>query len=170
MAGDRLAWTKNDQNSGRVNGRSVEVLRVDDDGRITVRDGRGTQTLDPAKPGDSHFRHDYVATVHAAQGQTAERVMIHAESYRTELLNERSFYVAISRAKDEVRVYTDNVRSLTQGIEERTGEKTMALERSAATSREDGKMAALEVDGGKASQMDAGKAPAEDRQAMVLER
>jgi conjugative relaxase-like TrwC/TraI family protein len=170
MAGDRLAWTKNDQAAGRVNGRTVDVLRVESDGRITVHGGRGTQTLDPAQPGDGHFRHDYVATVHAAQGQTAERVMINAESYRTQLLNESSFYVAISRAKDEVRVYTDSVRELTKGIEERTGEKTMALQRGAEASPSSG------VDGvrsergaeSQASQMESGKAHAEDRQELAL--
>lgn len=135
MAGDQLAWTKNDTQSGRVNGHTVEVARIDADGSITVRDHRGSQTLDPVKESDSHFRHDYVSTVHAAQGQTADRVMINAESYRTNLLNERSFYVAISRAREEISVYTDDVRELTRGIEERTGEKTTALEKPVEASK-----------------------------------
>jgi conjugative relaxase-like TrwC/TraI family protein len=130
MAGDQIAWTKNDTASGRVNGHTAEVMRIETDGHLTVRDHRGTQSLDPAKEGDVHFRHDYVSTVHASQGQTADRVMINAESFRTNLLNERSFYVAISRAKEEIRVYTNDVRELTRGIEERSGEKTTALEAS----------------------------------------
>jgi plastocyanin len=128
MAGDRIAWTRNDTTAGRVNGHTADVERIGADGRITIRDHRSAQTIDPAKDGDGHFRHAYVLTVHAAQGQTADRVMVNAESFRTNLLNERSFYVAISRAREEIRVYTDNVENLTRGIEERTGEKTAALD------------------------------------------
>lgn len=127
QAGDRIAWTKNDQTAGRVNGHSAEVVSIRADGQITVKDRAGTHTLDPAQVKDTHFRHDYVKTVHAAQGQTADRVMVNAESFRANLLNERSFYVAISRAREDIRVYTDNTKELTRGIEERTGEKTTAL-------------------------------------------
>lgn len=127
LAGDRIAWTKNDQTAGRVNGHSAEVMGIRTDGQITVKDRAGTHTLDPSQAKDTHFRHDYVKTVHAAQGQTAERVMVNAESFRANLLNERSFYVAISRAREDIRVYTDNTKELTRGIEERTGEKTTAL-------------------------------------------
>lgn len=128
MVGDRLAWTKNDQPADRVNGRGVEVVKIAPDGTFQVRDRHGMQTLNLNEAKDTHFRHDYVSTVHSAQGQTADRVLINAESYRTNLLNERSFYVAISRAKEEIRLYTDDVRELARGIEERTGEKTTALE------------------------------------------
>lgn len=127
QAGDRIAWTKNDQTAGRVNGHGAEVVSIRVDGQISVKDRAGTHTLDPANAKDTHFRHDYVKTVHAAQGQTADRVMVNAESFRANLLNERSFYVAISRAREDIRVYTDNTKELTRGIEERTGEKTTAL-------------------------------------------
>lgn len=125
--GDRIAWTKNDQTSGRVNGHGAEVVRIRADGQITVKDRAGTHALDPAQAKDTHFRHDYVKTVHAAQGQTADRVMVNAESFRANLLNERSFYVAISRAREDIRVYTDNTKELVRGVEERTGEKSTAL-------------------------------------------
>jgi len=127
QVGDRIAWTKNNSAAGRVNGHSAEVVSIRANGQITVKDRAGTHTLDPAQAKDTHFRHDYVKTVHAAQGQTADRVMVNAESFRANLLNERSFYVAISRAREDIRVYTDSTNELTRGIEERTGEKATAL-------------------------------------------
>ncbi len=126
-AGDRIAWTKNDQTTGRVNGHGAEVMGIRTDGQITIKDRTGMHTLDLSQAKDTHFRHDYVRTVHAAQGRTANRVMVNAESFRANLLNERSFYVAISRAREDIRVYTDNTKELVRGIEERTGEKSTAL-------------------------------------------
>ena len=127
MAGDRIAWTRNDATQGRVNGHSAQVIAVADDGRAIIRDHRGVRTVDLGQEANRHFRHAYVSTVHAAQGRTADRVMVNAESFRTNLLNERSFYVAISRARSDIRIYTDDRKELIRNIEERTGEKATAL-------------------------------------------
>lgn len=74
-----------------------------------------------------HLDHGYCSTVHSAQGQTADRVLIEADT-RSLTANESSYYVAISRAREEVTIYTDD--------------KAMLPE---AMSREDIKSAALEV-------------------------
>ena len=59
----------------------------------------GTQLL--------HLEHGYCNTVLAAQGQTCERILIDADS--TSLTaNESSHYVAISRARLEATIYTDD--------------------------------------------------------------
>lgn len=138
MPGDKIAWTKNDYSTNRKNGHAATVTAVSDDGKVTVARGAMSQTFDMNDPRNAHFRHGYVTTVHAAQGLTSDRVMINAESFRTNLLNSKSFYVSISRARSEVQIYTDDRQQLIRGVEERTGEKATAL-RSSDFSKDSGK-------------------------------
>ena len=55
-----------------------------------------------------HLDYGYAVTSHSAQGATADRVLIHVDSVRTNrnLLNSRLAYVAVSRARYDARVYT----------------------------------------------------------------
>ena len=94
--------------------------------RIRLDSGK-FQTLDLNKSTDQHLRHGYVQTAHAAQGRTAERVMIHADSRATNLVDQKMMYVGISRAKVSALVYTDDRAKLVSGIMERAGEKQVAL-------------------------------------------
>lgn len=45
--------------------------------------------------------------MHSAQGQTADRALIEADT-KSLTANESSYYVAISRARDGVTIYTDD--------------------------------------------------------------
>ncbi|MBA4044148.1 MAG: exonuclease V subunit alpha, partial [Erythrobacter sp.] len=78
-----------------------------------------------------HLRHAYVQTAHAAQGQTAERVLIHADSRSANLVDQKMLYVALSRARSETIVVTDDKARLIRAIHERAGEKQTAMEVSA---------------------------------------
>ena len=73
------------------------------------------------------MRHAYVQTTHAAQGQTSERVLIHADSRSTNLVDQKMLYVALSRAKAEAVVVTDDKERLVRAIYERAGEKQTAM-------------------------------------------
>ncbi|WP_419318824.1 MobF family relaxase [Caulobacter sp. ErkDOM-E] len=130
--GDRIEFTRNDHAGGRANGTQAEVTRLSDDGRsVEIRDGRGrveALSLDCVR--DQHIRHAYVQTAYAAQGRTADRVMVHAESGRANLIDQASIYVAISRARSEATVYTDDREKLTRGVQERMGEASMAFGRA----------------------------------------
>lgn len=75
---------------------------------------------------NQHWTHDYVSTAHAAQGMTAERIIFHAESFRRNLASQKAFYVAISRAKHQAIVYTDNQNELIAQLQENAGEKQNA--------------------------------------------
>lgn len=107
---------------------------------VVVQLGERQVALDLSERGDQFLRHGYVQTAHSAQGQTCDRVMAHVESFRENLVNEKTFYVAISRAREGADLYTDDREKLVAGIAERAGEKITALEvvggesRSASTS------------------------------------
>ena len=55
-------------------------------------------------------------------------MLIRAVSWRRNLINRKSFYVSLSRAKFETTIYTDDAGKLASEVTRRLGEKTSALE------------------------------------------
>jgi conjugative relaxase-like TrwC/TraI family protein len=127
--GDRIAFTRNDHEKDRVNGATGTIISVNRDlGLATLKsDNGGEHNLDLTTTRDQHLRHAWVDTVYSAQGKTAERVLIHAESGRTNLVDQKAMYVAISRAKSEAVVVTDSREKLVRGLGERGGIENTAL-------------------------------------------
>ena len=76
---------------------------------------------------DRHIRHSYVETTFAAQGRTADRVLIHADSKATNLIDQRAFYVAVSRAREAATVVTNDRGKLVSAIKERAGNREVAM-------------------------------------------
>ena len=63
------------------------------------------------------FDHGYAVTSHSAQGLTAGRVLAHFDTDSSHsLINTRLAYVAVSRASDDVRVYTNHAETLGQRL------------------------------------------------------
>ena len=80
-----------------------------------------------------HVDHGYAVTSHSSQGATADRVLIHAESNQSAaLVNQRFAYVAGSRMRNDVRVYTDNAERLSASLN-RSFDKAVALPERAAS-------------------------------------
>ena len=133
QAGDRVQFTRNDRDAGRINGLRGTITGIDAERQqatVALANGR-EQRLDLTDPRDAHLRHAYVQTAHAAQGQTAERVLIHADSRSANLVDQKMLYVALSRAMSEAIVVTDDKARLIRAIHERAGEKQTAMEVSA---------------------------------------
>ena len=128
-AGDSIRFTRNDREAGRVNDARVEVTAVNADTRTaTVRGSRGqvqTLRLDTAR--DRHIAHGYVDTAFAAQGRTADHVIVHADSRATNLVDQKSFYVGISRAKQSATIFTNDRAKLVSAINERAGTVQTAI-------------------------------------------
>jgi ATP-dependent exoDNAse (exonuclease V) alpha subunit len=127
-AGDKVQFTRNNRTLGRVNGQRAEVVSVDPTTNTArIKLGRQTETLKLDDARDRHIRHAYVETAFAAQGRTANRVMIHADSKATNLIDQRSFYVSVSRAREAAIVFTDDRAKLITAIGERAGVAQTAL-------------------------------------------
>lgn len=129
QAGDRVQFTRNDREAGRINGLGGTVTGVDADRNMaTVKLNNGQeQKLDLADPRDAHLRHGWVQTAHAAQGQTSERVLVHADSRSANLVDPKMLYVALSRATGEAVVVTDNRERLVGMLHERAGDRQTAV-------------------------------------------
>lgn len=130
--GDKLIWTVNDKALGVTNGSKAMVQKIDhaqETAEVKFTSGQ-ICTVNIHNHQSQHWNYDYVTTVHAAQGKTAENVLFHAESFRRNLSSQKALYVAISRAKNEVTVYTDNKSKLIEQIKEHVGEKQYAHEKT----------------------------------------
>jgi len=127
--GDAIRFTRNDREAGRVNGGRAEVIAVDEQTRAaTIETAHGrTETLNLDSARDRHIAHAYVDTAFAAQGRTADHVMIHADSKGTNLVDQRSFYVGISRAKESATIFTNDRGKLVSAINERAGQVQTAV-------------------------------------------
>jgi ATP-dependent exoDNAse (exonuclease V) alpha subunit len=127
--GDRIMFTRNDRELDRINGQRGEVKSINEQARTaTIRTTNGKiQTLDLSNSRDQHIRHAYVETAFAAQGRTADHVMVHADSKASNLIDQKSFYVAISRAKESVAIYTNDKAKLVSALNERAGTVQTAI-------------------------------------------
>jgi conjugative relaxase-like TrwC/TraI family protein len=110
--GDRVQFTAPDKSLGVANRDLAIVASIRPDGCISAR-------LDNGRPIEfdamthRHFDHGYAVTSHSAQGLTAERVLINADTgVHPHLLNSRFGYVAVSRASHEAIVFTDDASRL----------------------------------------------------------
>ncbi len=127
-AGDRIRWTRNDPARELVNGREATVLsiakdrvrmRLDDGRRIAFTHGDGQLR---------HMTHAYASTVYSAQGITRDNVIAVLDSGHGLLTDQQTFYVEISRARDNAVVLTDNREQLGETLERNTGLRLTALE------------------------------------------
>jgi len=125
--GDRVRITRNDAAQDLANGDRFTVATVSATA-IALTDGRRQVELPTDRP--LHLDHAYATTVHSSQGLTADRVLIDA-STRSRTTSKDVFYVAISRAQHEARVYTDDRRKLPLAVErEHRKHSAMELERA----------------------------------------
>lgn len=117
--GDRVQFTAPDKSLGVANRDVAMIESIRAEGHISARLDNGRQIEFDATT-HRHFDHGYAVTSHSAQGLTAERVLVNADSgVHPDLLNSRFGYVAVSRASHEATVFTDDVTRLAQklGIE-----------------------------------------------------
>ncbi len=125
--GDRIQFTAPDKQLSIANRDLAVIESIAPDGWVSARlDDNRRIGFNPAE--HRHFEHGYAVTSQSAQGLTAERVLIHADtSVHPDLLSSRFGYVAVSRASHEVTIFTDDTNRLGQQLGTEVT-KTAALE------------------------------------------
>jgi conjugative relaxase-like TrwC/TraI family protein len=114
--GDRIQFTAPDRALGVANRDLAVIESIAPDGRLAARleDNRQLE-FDPSD--HRHFDHGYAVTSHSAQGLTAERVLVHADTgVHPDLLNSRFGYVSISRGSQEAMIFTNDAAKLGQQL------------------------------------------------------
>ena len=106
--GDRLRWTRNDRQQKRRNGQELTVEAIDGT-QVTTVDKAGQRYEIDAQTWQ-YLDYAWGNTIHSAQGKTADRVMVLAHDN----IDQESFYVACSRVKHHLSLYTDSLENLRQ--------------------------------------------------------
>jgi conjugative relaxase-like TrwC/TraI family protein len=125
--GDRLQLKFNGKSKeGRAisNGELVTVRQVHGDGSLTIEDDNLTTKM--LSPKQRLFNRGYAVTSYASQGKTVDTVLL-ADCACRAATNRNQWYVAISRGRKRVVVFTDNKAELRADIEQ-SGDRGLALE------------------------------------------
>jgi len=139
--GDKLKWTKN-QNiivkdkfgnktgiNKRMNGQDVTVLEINKEKNIIkLKDIKGK--IDEIKLKDNHFLdYSYITTVFSSQGKTCDKVFASLTN-----IDRENFYVAVSRARLDCKLYCENKEELYKKVE-KVGANQTALEKLIKSSK-----------------------------------
>ena len=94
--------------------------------------------------GDPELRHldrAWAATIHANQDRTLDQIIVAMPSGNANLVNQKSLYVAISRARDRADLVTDDPKRLADQLEQATGRTDRGARRGCGTDSPDGREA-----------------------------
>jgi len=128
--GDRVQMTAPFYAQKLANRELGTVEQIDKDGNLKLKMDSGREVAFNSRQ-HPHLDYGYAVTSHSSQGQTADRVLVHADSSQAhgELLNRRMAYVSVSRAQFDVRIYTNDAKTLGQELS-RNVTKATALQKS----------------------------------------
>jgi hypothetical protein len=115
--GDRLQFSALNKELGISNRDMGTITKMEPDRLTVLMDGKESRSVSFNPSEFRQFDHGYAVTSHSSQGLTADRVIanIDTDSSRS-LINNRLAYVAISRASQDARIYTNDAESLGQRL------------------------------------------------------
>lgn len=116
--GDRMRFTKSDPERGYV-ANSVWMVTAASGDSVTLSDGQQTRVIRPGQEqAEQHIDLAYAITAHGAQGasETFAIALEGTEGGRKQMAGFESAYVALSRMKQHVQVYTDDRQGWTDAI------------------------------------------------------
>ncbi|NDJ26276.1 relaxase domain-containing protein [Nostoc sp. B(2019)] len=111
--GDRLQWKKNDRQLSRRNRQEFVVTAITvDQAYIKYLDSDRSESINLSQA--QNLDYALVSTTYSSQGKAADRVLISADF----TIGQESFYVAISRARNELKIYTEDPMRLVELAQE----------------------------------------------------
>jgi conjugative relaxase-like TrwC/TraI family protein len=122
--GDRVQFTAPSRELQVANRELGTVQQVNSRGDFGIRmdSGREVRFNIHEHP---HLDYGYAVTSHSSQGQTAQRVLIHVDTEKSELLvNNRFAYVSVSRAQHDAHIYTNDRSKLSRSLSRENSQLT----------------------------------------------
>jgi len=121
---DRVQFTAPSKSLHVANRELGTIQKINDAGDVQIRMDSGHDIAFNIRE-HPHLDHGYAVTSHSSQGQTAERVLIHVDTDKSELLiNNRFAYVSVSRGQYDAQIYTNDrselARDLSRDLTQRT--------------------------------------------------
>ncbi|MCL6336268.1 conjugative relaxase [Pectobacterium carotovorum subsp. carotovorum] len=125
--GEKIVFTKSRKSLGVKNGDEYTLSNIDSGANTFTLVNDEGKDITLKSDAMHNLSHMYALTSYKAQGKTVDRVMVLLESWRRNLVNERSFYVSLSRARVEARMYVDDVDKVKKSLAEHEANKTTSL-------------------------------------------
>jgi conjugative relaxase-like TrwC/TraI family protein len=115
--GDRVQFTAPNREQHIANRELGTIEKIDETGNLQVRLDSGRTVAFNIKE-NPHLDYGYAVTSHSSQGQTADRVLVHADTEQAaeKLVNRRLAYVAVSRGRYDAQLYTNDKTHLTEQL------------------------------------------------------
>lgn len=109
--GEKITFLQNEYKELDVrNGERGTVLGVEKDGlRVKLEDQREIRVNTESYKA---IDYGYAMTTYKAQGQTYDRVVVEADTSVPQVQDMRNTYVQITRARDDIQIYTDDKEEL----------------------------------------------------------
>ncbi|MGE5559020.1 MAG: hypothetical protein ACM3WV_10495 [Bacillota bacterium] len=108
-SGDKIMFLKNDSKLGVKNGQTGYIQAASTESMV-IKSGKKKYSvkLDEYK----YIDYGYAMTTYKAQGITENKAFVHIDTAQKSLNSRNAYYVDISRARQEVKVYTDDKKEL----------------------------------------------------------
>ena len=116
--GEQMRWTRNDTERGVRNGQIVTIAAVDAEGTATLKDASGDE-MTVELTGQQYLDYALVSTTYSSQGKTADQVLVAVDS----TISREGLYVAVSRAKQKLSLYTASKAKLFKQAERSTAKE-----------------------------------------------
>lgn len=116
-AGDRVQITLPYYPEKLANRELATLQEIDKDGNLRLVMDSGKEVAFNIRQ-HPHLDHGYAVTSHSSQGETVDRVLVHIDANQAcrGLINTRLAYVAISRAREDAIIFTNDAASLGQEL------------------------------------------------------
>jgi conjugative relaxase-like TrwC/TraI family protein len=122
--GDRVQFTAPSRDLQVANRDLGTIVQVNVHGDLKIRMDSGREVRFNIRE-HPHIDYGYAVTSHSSQGQTAQRVLIHVDTGRSELLvNSRFAYVSVSRGQCDARIYTNDRSRLAGNLSRDNSQRT----------------------------------------------
>ena len=122
--GDRVQFTAPSRELHVANRDLGTVEQVNCRGDVSIRMDSGREVRFNIRE-HPHLDYGYAVTSHSSQGHTADRVLIHVDTEKSELLvNNRFAYVSVSRAQHDAHIYTNDGSKLSRTLSRESSQRT----------------------------------------------
>lgn len=112
---DKVIFLRNDNQLGVKNGQTGFIQEIKQNNLVIDTNGRKME-IDLLQY--NKIDHGYAMTTHKAQGITEDRALIHIDSAQKQLNSRNSYYVDISRARHQVKIFTDARDKIEKQVQE----------------------------------------------------
>jgi ATP-dependent exoDNAse (exonuclease V) alpha subunit len=122
--GDRVQFTAPSKELQIANRELGTIEGVSHSGDLELRMDCGREVRFNIRE-HPHLDHGYAVTSHSSQGQTTDRVLIHVDTDKSDLLvNSRFAYVSVSRGQYDVQIYTSDRSELARNLSRDNSQRT----------------------------------------------